>query len=77
MTTGSDPAFPAEPKTQNDLGITYRGLTKREWFAGIAMNGLISNEIAHERGFTIDGKKMSVCEAAYFMADEMLKEGDK
>lgn len=34
------------PTTNPETGIAYGGLTKREWFAGLAMQGLCANSIA-------------------------------
>lgn len=45
MSKGNDPAYPSS-KTWNDdngnWGIPY-GLSKREYFAGLAMQGILSN----------------------------------
>ncbi len=48
----------------------YSGLTKREWFAGLAMQGIISS---------LDMKVAAdeVARAALMMADALLKELDK
>lgn len=37
----SDPAFPKLPTSQSDMGQSWPGLSKREWFAGMAMQGLL------------------------------------
>ena len=54
------PAFPCPNYTRND------GLTKRDWFAGMALQGLLSRPEAH-----LD---LTYAERAYEMADAMLSE---
>jgi hypothetical protein len=44
MPSGSDPAFPVGSGNTGYLGSV--GLTKREWFAGMAMQGLLANPSA-------------------------------
>lgn len=45
MTNPNEPAFPSESEADNSLAsaLAYRGLTKREWFAGKAMEGIIAS----------------------------------
>lgn len=42
--TGNSPAFPIE-ESLNDCGSINFGLTKREYFAAMAMQGMIASEI--------------------------------
>ena len=49
------------------VGIPQPTITKREWFAGMAMQGILASTDAHK------GKKQ-VIEAAYAYADLMLRE---
>ena len=59
----TEPAFPI------DLGIEKAyGLTKREWFAGMAMSECIKRHF---------DSPMRVRQVAYEFADAMLKEGAK
>lgn len=76
---GSEPAFPyviketresALQRGKEPIEITYGGLTKRQWFAGMAIIGITANP-------TNIGKNQHLAEAAFSMADAMLKEGDK
>jgi hypothetical protein len=69
MVDPNAPAFPAEPKTQNDLGITYRGLTKRELLAAMAMQGILSGDLITGliRG---GGKEETFCRDISIMAVE-------
>lgn len=50
----------------------YKNLTKREYFAAMAMQGILANGIAHERGFTIDKKDMPVVDGAIYIADALI-----
>ncbi len=47
------------------------GLTKREHFAGLAMQGLLANEVDIQRGY------FETANAAVKMADELLKQLEK
>jgi hypothetical protein len=66
------PAFPLPGEL--GLGLTpkeMRGMTLRDWFAGMAMQGLLSarNPLVTNIG--------GIAEAAYEMADAMLAERSK
>jgi hypothetical protein len=70
VTNPNDPAFPeihSDPEMKD-----YHGLTKREWLAGLAMQGLLANGLAHERGFTVDKKEMPIVDACVFIADVLI-----
>lgn len=72
MKNGNTCAFPADSKTQTD-----GGLTKREYFAAIAMQGLIISQgekhIVNDWG--VHGQIIS--ENAIHIADELLKQLEK
>lgn len=72
---GCDPAFPESRiiKFNSGPALTTRGgLTKREWLAGLAMNGLLSTlTIQRDSQSTIE----IIVKASYVYADAMLKEG--
>lgn len=70
------PAFPTEPKYTKDFQLIerdYSGLTKRGWFAGMALQGMLCNPVF--------GNKLSDAEvlskAAFATADAMIKECEK
>lgn len=66
MTEGNNPAFPTETNVK-----PFMGLTKREWFAGMAINGILSYPGA--AGIPPE----NFVEAAYEIADAMIKHGEK
>lgn len=77
------PAFP-EAYFENDPGgigqgiLYYPGLTKREWFAGMALKGLLSNrDYIVQVGKVYDAPTAVIAEQSFEMADAMLKEGEK
>ncbi len=57
-----EPAFP----TEDDMQF-YHGLTKREYFAAIALQGLLTHDHSHT----------SVIQQAVKLADMMIEELDK
>lgn len=66
---GNDPAFP-DP---NVRAVTdYKGLTKREWLAGMAMQGLLSNSYMTEEGEKRGFDRAAVSEWAVKHADALL-----
>lgn len=68
-TTG--PAFPCDRISINGGVVCAPGLTRREWFAGLAMQGMHSNP---NQSLV---KKERIAEAAFAMADAMIEEGKK
>jgi hypothetical protein len=61
---------PAFPIVEPDLsGVIASGLTKREWFAGMALQGLLAAKDPRNDEF--------VCVAAVDCADETLKQLQK
>ena len=59
-----------------DNGGDYIGLTKREHFAGLAMQGLLANSVVAPRltGASPDGWPKLIADMAYEMADLMVEE---
>ena len=53
--------------------IAYRGLTKREWFAGLAMQAMLNSEIRREEMATVS----NIARDCFQMADAMIAEGGK
>jgi hypothetical protein len=48
---------------------SYGGLTKREWFAGMALQGLCANSIPGNHHIT-----ENICKESVEMADQILKQ---
>ncbi len=80
---GDSPAYPR--KCINDCDHAHescKGLTKREWFAGMAMQGLISNgygttiESVEDSGRKVNINLSWLSETSYKLANAMLKEGE-
>ena len=69
------PAFPV-PESANYAG--YPGMTLREWYAGLAMQGLIARgwqDLADDESVIATMGpvyRYSVCHSAFIFADEML-----
>lgn len=57
--------------------VSWRGLTKREWFAGLAMQAMLTNPTTRMReGFT-GSHEDGIAQTAFVIAQAMLKEGEK
>lgn len=67
---GSQPVFPI-PERRSDYGEVlepaYRGLTKREYFAGEAMRGLLADP-------EVNAKRKAIAQVSVAHADALLKE---
>lgn len=63
---GNNPINPLEIKTGNE-SMQFVGLTKREYFAGLAMQGIASSDLTYE----------DIAHDAVKMADALLVELDK
>ena len=78
MKSGDKSAFPTEMEVHTAFGSTKRaeiGLTKREHYAGLAMQGLLAN--SYSNGFSqplseYDSKSIAKFSIEY--ADEILKQ---
>jgi hypothetical protein len=70
---GGGSAFPVTPTDNSgQIGPTEYGLTKREWYAGMALQGLITGcYVGDNAGFTVQGNVV----AAYEYADAMIRAG--
>jgi hypothetical protein len=69
MKDDGGPAFPAQFVTAQNTVELQAGMTLRDWFGGMALQGLIAGCYAGNNiGFTVDG---NVC-AAYEYADAMI-----
>lgn len=69
MSKGNEPAYPSS-KTWNDdngnWGIPY-GLTKREYFAGLAMQGILAN--GWDKAFRSNMAKQAIAYADALLAE--------
>jgi len=66
---------PAFPQTIDDMGTmrsVTQGLSKREWFAGMALQGMLS---ANFHSGMVKHDAPLAAKQAYVFADAMLKEG--
>ena len=79
--TSSEPAFPHVNETKFDgVGAPYHaakftGLTKREYFAAKAMQGILKNP--YSVGLGVGEKFEAYSEAAFRLADAMLAESER
>ena len=84
LTYTGGPAFPVSEGT-----VQFRGLSKREWFAGMALQGMLSDPSPSSRGCAeavasnlATGRDIStftgiITKAAYHYADAMIRAGKK
>lgn len=70
-TTG--PAFPCDRLILDGQAYSGAGLTRREWFAGLAMQGQINNPLR----LGDDEAHRLIAERSYRIADAMIAEGKK
>lgn len=73
MTTNRDggPAFPmpAGPEPRVNTATHYNeGMTLRDWFAGQALMGIMARGVTPK----VNGKEVSIEDAAYAMANNMI-----
>ena len=64
-------AFPWQYRDDTNV-LIHKGLTRRQWFAGLAMQQLFTQ--IPTKGLGVPDYK-AIAEAAYLMADAMMKEG--
>lgn len=81
MTNPESPAFPLDPeqvknRLEFDLRTPFYGLTKREWFAGMALMGTCANpdisQAAAHAGLDVDGRRACYADGAVAMADAII-----
>lgn len=79
------PAFPQMCADALDIGMVHDGMTLRDWFAGMALQGMVAamrsdegaaayNDIAESEGLT---PPQLVAALAYRYADAVIAEGTK
>jgi hypothetical protein len=69
------PAFPTIILGRDDRPIHWTGMTLRDWFAGLAMQGLVGDRGENDEAPLPPAHVLAL--AAYSIADAMLKERDK
>lgn len=78
MTNGNDPAFPDVLERDGDLiKVIQHGLTKRELFAGLAMEGLLPGPNMHITNYILDDAPKQYAAVAVAMADALIAELNK
>lgn len=81
MDNKNEPAFPvvgmSQGAGQEFMGVFEYGLTKREWFIGAALQGLLANPIYAQKGFILDGKEYSLANAAILIANSTIEASKK
>ena len=65
-----EPAFPSTWK--DEIGCYHEGMSLRDWFAGVALQGLAPRYNAAYGPYAKD-----IAVAAYILADAMLEQGSK
>ena len=77
MSDNSGPAFPIKHIIKENgfivSEINFQGLTKREWFAGMALQGMLAKPLEGERESSFE----CYAECSFRYADAMLAEGEK
>jgi hypothetical protein len=73
----NEPAFPALDHESNigSLALAYKGLSKREYFAGLAMKGLLSDAkhpAINNKELYLKTWRKEVINASILLADELL-----
>jgi hypothetical protein len=69
--SANEPAFPAVDYISQDGKVNPRGLTKREYFAAKALQGLIATPVVRDN--TIDGHARSAVKYADALIAELAK----
>ena len=87
MENGKESVYPSEKLVDSghpmldSVKVKTRGITKREYFAGLAMQGILAKEAHGERIFNENegnhSQRTIIAKASVRMADELLAELEK
>jgi len=66
---------PIDPTWMAKTGGFARDMTLRDWYAGLAMQGMLSNEKLHKQ--ILEAGQSGIEESAWMVAEAMLKEREK
>lgn len=75
MTDGKDTAFGAVVRYTDDMNV-LAGLTKREYFAAMALNGLLASRNPNTPTFRPEDDGKYVCDLADALIAALNKEGE-
>ena len=67
----TNPVEMVDPNWMSKTGGYARDMTLREWYAGLAMQGMLSNEKLHKQ--ILEAGQSWIEESAWAVADAMLK----
>jgi hypothetical protein len=71
------PVFPVSPEeSRGKVSSIHGGMTIRDWFAGMALQGEISTQCESDGWFNSPSKFTDAAEKCYALADAMLGVGD-
>lgn len=70
-TPGHEPAFPGHENSG------YSGMTMREWFAGVALQGMLASPNRKLKNGDTPSDVAGIAETAFILADAMLAESKK
>ena len=73
MPNDGGPAFPSFQLHKLDEKMWQQGMTLRDWFAGMALQGILSSAMEHWDG---SGDEQKFANISYQYADAMLKARD-
>lgn len=79
MSRANDAAYPVNTTNESNPGAfePHFGLTLREHFAGLAMQGILANEASANFAPRVHGAHVDIAGAAVKMADALLAELSK
>ena len=70
------PAFPFAATDPSNVNMQAQGMTLRDWFAGMALQGMLSYHNAERGDFHTNGTPIFAALFAYKLADSMIAARD-